>query len=62
MKALKGSSEEKALIQRYVSQLDGQESRLAVLRKEVADLTAQQNAASDELERMILQVNLDESF
>ena len=34
MKALKGTSEEKALLQRYVGQLDAQESRLAVLRKE----------------------------
>ena len=44
MKALKGSSEEKALLQRYVGQLDAQESRLAALRKESSDLTVQQNA------------------
>lgn len=62
MKALKGSSEEKALLQRYVGQLDGQENRLAALRKDVVDLTAQQNAAAAELDRMILQVNIDESF
>lgn len=62
MKALKGSSEERALIQRYVGQLDAQENRLATLRKESADLTAQQNAANDELDRMIQEVNLDESF
>ncbi len=62
MKALKGSSEEKALLQRYVGQLDSQESRLAALRKESSDLTAQQNQASSELDRMIMEVNLDESF
>ena len=62
MKALKGSSEEKALLQRYVGQLDAQESRIASLRKETADLTAQKNAAQNELDRMILEVNLDESF
>ncbi|HTS36625.1 MAG TPA: carboxypeptidase regulatory-like domain-containing protein [Candidatus Solibacter sp.] len=62
MKALKGSSEEKALIQRYVGQLDSQESRLATLRKESADLTAQQNASNAELDRMIMEVNVDESF
>jgi hypothetical protein len=62
MKALKGSSEEKALIQRYVGQLDSQESRLATLRKEMADLTAQQNAAHAELERIVMEVNVDESF
>jgi hypothetical protein len=62
MKALKGTSEEKALLQRYVGQLDGQESRLAVLRQESANLTAQQNQARAELDRMIMEVNADESF
>lgn len=62
MKALKGSSEEKSLLQRYVSQLDSQESRLATLRKQMSDLTAQENQAKSELDRMIMEVNLDESF
>lgn len=62
MKALKGSSEERALIQRYVGQLDVQESRIATLRKEMAELNDQQNAARVELDRMIMQVNIDESF
>jgi hypothetical protein len=62
MKALKGSSEEKALLQRYVGQLDAQESRLAALRKESSDLTVQQNQANSELDRVIVEVNLDESF
>jgi hypothetical protein len=62
MKALKGSSEEKALLQRYVGQLDSQESRLATLRKESVDLTAQENQANTELERLIMAVNVDESF
>jgi septal ring factor EnvC (AmiA/AmiB activator) len=62
MKALKGSSEEKALLQRYIGQLDFQESRLAALRKESADLTTQQNAAQAELDRMIMEVNVDETF
>jgi Carboxypeptidase regulatory-like domain len=62
MKALKGTSEEKALLQRYVGQLDGQESRLAVLRQQSTDLTAQQNQARAELDRMIMEVNVDESF
>jgi septal ring factor EnvC (AmiA/AmiB activator) len=62
MKALKGTSEEKALLQRYVGQLDAQESRLAVLRKESSDLTAQQNQARSELDGMIMEVNVDESF
>jgi hypothetical protein len=62
MKALKGSSEEKALLQRYVGQLDSQESRLSSLRKEMADLTLQQNQANEELDRMIMAVNIDEHF
>ena len=62
MKALKGTSEEKALLQRYVGQLDSQESQLAALRKESIDLTAQQNQAKEELDRMIMTVNLDEVF
>jgi len=62
MKALKGSSEEKALLQRYVGQLDTQESRLAALRKESSDLTVQENQARSELDRMILEVSVDESF
>jgi hypothetical protein len=62
MKALKGSSEEKALLQRYVGQLDAQESRLAALRKESSDLTVQQHQASAELGRMIMEVSVDETF
>jgi len=62
MKALKGSSEEKALLQRYVGQLDSQENRLALIRKETSDLTAQQNAAQAELDRMIMEVGVDETF
>ena len=62
MKALKGSSEEKSLIQRYVGQLDSQESRLVTLRKEIADLNGQQNAASNDLDRMIMEVSADETF
>lgn len=62
MKALKGSSEEKALLQRYVGQLDAQESRLGALRKESSDLTAQQNQARAELDRIILEVSVEETF
>ncbi|MFZ0535679.1 MAG: hypothetical protein WAM47_02400 [Candidatus Sulfotelmatobacter sp.] len=62
MKALKGTSEEKALLQRYVGQLDTQESRLAILRQQSVDLTTQQNQARAELDRMIMEVNVDETF
>ncbi len=49
-------------LQRYVGQLDSQESRLAALRKENADLTAQRNQANTELDRMIMAVNVDGAF
>ncbi len=62
MKALKGSAEEKALIQRYTGQLNAQEDRFAALRKEIADLKAQRDQAEQELERMVLEINLDEGF
>ena len=62
LKALKGSSEEKALLQRYVGQLDSQENRLAALRKETSDLNARQNTARAELDRIIMDVSVDESF
>ncbi len=53
MKALKGSAEEKALVQRYARQLDEQETRLEVLRKETADLEQKRGAAQAELDRVI---------
>jgi carboxypeptidase family protein len=62
MKALKGTSEEKALLQRYVGQLDSQESRLVTLRKETTDLTVQETQARSDLDRMIMEVQVDESF
>jgi hypothetical protein len=62
MKALKGSSEERTLLQRYVGQLDSQENRLSALRRESADLTAQENQAKTELDRMIMEVSVDRSF
>ncbi len=62
MKALKGSAEERALIQRYTGELDKQEDRLATLRSEMEDLRAKRAAASAELNRMIMAINLDESF
>jgi len=62
MKALKGSAEEKALIQRYTSQLNAQEDRFAALRKEISDIKAQRDQAEHELERMVLEINLDEGF
>jgi hypothetical protein len=53
MKSLKGSAEERQLVQRYVKQLDDQENRLEVLRKESDQLTADRTKAQAELARLI---------
>jgi hypothetical protein len=60
MKALKGSTEEKALLQRYTRQLDQQEDRLAALHKEIENLQQQHDHANEELENLIQSVHLDE--
>jgi len=59
MKALKGSAEEKALLQRYTAQLNEQETRLDSLRKELADLEAQRQRAQSELDKMVQDLTLD---
>ena len=53
MKALKGSAEEKALLERYTRELNDEEDRLAAIRKESADLEAKRAAAQAELNRMV---------
>jgi len=59
MKALKGSAEEKALVQRYVQQLNEQENRLEVLRKERQQLDAQREKAQSALDQMIQELSFD---
>jgi hypothetical protein len=59
MKALKGSAEEKALLQRYTRQLDEQENRLDALKKEITELEARRAAAQAELDKMIQGLALD---
>ena len=59
MKALKGSSEEKALIQRYTSQLDQQETQLDSLRKTIQNTEAQRDQANDQLQTMIADLQLE---
>ncbi|HUB58983.1 MAG TPA: carboxypeptidase regulatory-like domain-containing protein [Candidatus Micrarchaeia archaeon] len=53
MKALRGSPEEKALLERYTKQLDDQETQLEVLRKTIRDTEAERDKANDALEKMI---------
>jgi hypothetical protein len=62
MKALKGSAEERALLQRYTRQLDAQEDRLSALNKEISDLQEKQTQARNQLDQIVQQIGLDESF
>jgi hypothetical protein len=62
MKALKGSPEEKALLQRYTKQLDAQEDRVATLQNEIATLKTQRLRLNSELETMVQQLTLDETI
>lgn len=59
MKALKGSAEEKALLQRYTQQLNDQENRLEALRKESAQLEAKKESAQAALDKMIEELAFD---
>ena len=59
MKALRGSAEEKALLQRYTRQLDDQETQLDALRKKIQDTEAQRDKANDELEKTIDSLQLE---
>jgi predicted nucleic acid-binding Zn-ribbon protein len=59
MKALKGSPEEKALLQRYTRQLNGQEDRLEALKKEIEDLESKSEAAQSALDKMIQDLSFD---
>jgi hypothetical protein len=62
MKALKGSAEEKDLVQRYTRQLNSQEDRLATLNKEIADLQGQESQEQQKLEAMVQQIAIDQKF
>jgi hypothetical protein len=53
MQALKGSAAEKQLLQRYVSQLNDQETRLETARQELQALTGRQQGAQADLDRFI---------
>jgi hypothetical protein len=60
LQALKGTPEEKALAQRYVKELDEQETRLATLKTEILDLQAKRKQAQQELNDTIEHAALDE--
>jgi chromosome segregation ATPase len=59
MKALRGSSEEKQLLQRYTRQLDEQENRLEALQKQTTQTSADVERARAELGSLIAAVSFD---
>jgi hypothetical protein len=62
MKALKGTPEEKALLQRYTRQLDAQEDRLNALREQITSLKQKRDSAGAELDHMILDVSFEQGL
>ena len=59
LKALKGSADEKTLIQRYTRQLDQQENRLEELKKETEQIEAKHDKEQATLDRMIQDLSFD---
>jgi len=59
MKALKGSSEEKALVERYARELNDQEDRVQSLQHEITDLQQKRDAAHKALNEMIEGLELE---
>jgi post-segregation antitoxin (ccd killing protein) len=53
LKALKGSAEERSLVGRYTRQLDEQETRLGVIRREIADRETKRARLQAELDALI---------
>ena len=62
MKALRGTAEEKALVQRYTKQLDQQENELEALRKNIQATEAQRDKANAQLENMIQDLQIEASI
>jgi DNA repair exonuclease SbcCD ATPase subunit len=59
IKSLKGSAEEKLLLQRYTQQMNEQENRLDRLRKDIEQLTAKHDVAEAVLDKMIQDISFD---
>ncbi len=53
IKTLRGSNQERQLLQRYVKQLEEQENRLEVVRRELQALVAERQKAQEELNKFI---------
>ena len=59
MKSLRGSAEERKLLERYTEQLNAQETRLAVLHKEMQDIETQRDKAQAAPDRMMQELSFD---
>jgi hypothetical protein len=59
LKSLKGSAEEKALVERYAGELNTQEDRVQSLQKEIADLHQKRDAAQKTLNDMIQHLQIE---
>jgi hypothetical protein len=59
MKALRGSAEERQLLQRYTRQLDEQETTLERLRQDIAKATDERDLLNEELGRLIATLRFD---
>ena len=59
LKALKGSAEERELVQRYTHQLNAQEDTLDRVKKELSDLHAQREVANADLKKTIDDMSLN---
>ena len=59
MKALKGSVEEKALVERYVRELNQQEDSVQSLRREINDAQQKRNSAQSVLDGMIQELDME---
>ena len=59
MKALKGSAQEKALIERYARELNEQEDNVQALQREMSDLRQKREAAQKNLDDMIEGMTLE---
>jgi hypothetical protein len=62
MKALKGSAEEKALIERYTRELNAQEDRLAALHSQISELRGKREQAAQRLDQILNEISLSETF
>src|SRR5215471_5122757 len=62
MKALKGSTEEKALLQRYTRELNEQEDKLQSVRAESSRLELRRAESRQQLDRMLQDLSLDEAI